>query len=99
MWTVDQIKNLLQTNDRAVTRGLLTIYARQTADEQSSEQTRHHNGVGFSAFDAPFLSSLALQLCQGRTLSVRQMEISRKRIQKYARQLAEVANAREKEIA
>lgn len=99
MWTIDAIKNLLNTNDRAVTRGILVIYSRQTADEKQSEDTRHHNGVGFSAFDAKILSSFAIQLVQGRNLSVRQMEVARKLMPKYSRQLAEVANQRETETA
>lgn len=93
LWTKDSIKTLLDTNAKAVTRGILAIYERQTADEQRADRTSHSNGIGYSAFDAEFMSSLARQIGQGRTLSVKQMAIGRNKIKRYAGQLAEIANA------
>jgi len=77
-------------------RGILCIFARQTADEQSVNQTKWHNGVGFGAVDAEILSSFAKQIENGRTLSQRQIEVARKCMRKYAMQLARIA--REKRV-
>lgn len=93
----------------AVERALIILYERQTADEQASHSTNHENGMGFSAFDAEILSSFACQINSkvgkhndylgrvaklGECLSKKQMELARKRVVRYARQLAEVANAK-----
>lgn len=94
-YTKDQIKTMLQTRDIAVAKGVLAIYAYQTAIEQSSETTNQDNGVGFNGADAPILSSFAKQLQQGRTLSVKQLAIARKKMLKYAGQLVKIANSKE----
>tara|TARA_R110000751_G_scaffold71196_5_gene143986 strand:- start:1232 stop:1552 length:321 start_codon:yes stop_codon:yes gene_type:complete len=74
-------------------RGILAIYDRQTADEQSNETTRYHNGVGFGAMDANILSSLAKQLKRGRALSPKQTQIANKNMPKYCKQLARIAQS------
>jgi len=74
-----------------LTRGILAIFNRQTADEQCADQTKWHNGVGFGAVDAEILSSFAKQIENGRTLSRRQTEVARKCMRKYAMQLARIA--------
>ena len=94
-YTKDQIKQMLATRDVAVTKGVLAIYAYQTAVEQSAEATNEDNGVGFNGADAPILSSFAKQLQQGRTLSAKQMAIAKKKIMKYAGQLCKIANTKE----
>lgn len=38
-YTKEQIKQMLQTNDKAVARGVLAIYAYQTAVEQAGDVT------------------------------------------------------------
>ena len=99
-YTKDAIRSLLERSDAAVEKGLLTLYARQTADEQAAGATTHHNGMGFSGFDAEFLSSLAQQIerkqrqgCRlGQCLSARQLACARQKIVRYAGQLALVAN-------
>lgn len=102
--TADSIKTLLSTSDAAVEKALLVIYDRQTQDEQDTQGTRHSNGVGFSAVDAEILSSFACWVQRkqsqgvklGKCLSQKQMALARKKIARYARQLAEVANAKAK---
>lgn len=91
-YTKDQIKQLLLKSDKAVLRGLAVIYGRQTRDEQDSEFTKHNNGIGFSGFDANFLTSLAKQVEQRGYLTPKQMVYARKRMLRYAGQLAKVAN-------
>jgi len=89
--TKDTIKALL-VNDKAVLRGLLVIDALQTETEREIGDSVVLNGVGWSGTDAEFMSSLAKQYRQRGTLSEKQMVWARKKIQKYAGQLAKVAN-------
>lgn len=98
--TSESIKALLETSSKAVEKGILVIYDRQTQDEKSTESTNHQNGVGFSGVDAEILSSFAAQILRkqgrgqalGTCLSEKQMAIAKKKIARYSRQLAEVAN-------
>ena len=92
---VERIRKLLKENDMAVKRGIVAIYRRQTDEEKCTDATRLHNGIGFSAYDAPFLSSLAKQLLDGKELSPKQMAIGRNKICRYAGQLASIAETRE----
>lgn len=91
-WTKDSIQKLLDENPKAVQRAILAIYRRQTSEEQAYQTTRHSNGVGFGAFDAEFLSSLAQRLERGWDLSEKQLAFGRSKIKRYWRQLAEIAN-------
>lgn len=94
-YTKEQIKTMLATRDIAVAKGVLAIFAYQTAVEQSAEATNQDNGVGFNGADAPILSSFAKQLLKGRTLSEKQMSIAKKKMAKYAGQLCKIANKKE----
>ena len=68
-------------------RGLLRIYADQTADEQAVGDTCVHNGIGFTGVDGHILSSFASQIERGRTMSAKQMNLIFKKMPKYAMQL------------
>ena len=94
MYTRDQILTLLDTNDRAVERGIVRIYQRQTQDEQSSQATKHSNGVGFSGADASLGSYYAKWLLSGKHLTGNHLAKGRKMIRKYAGQLVDIANSR-----
>ena len=59
VWTEDEIKILVQTNDKVLYGALKRLYAEQTADEQSAGETHHHNGAGFNGADSRFLSSVS----------------------------------------
>jgi hypothetical protein len=96
-WDKDGIRALLANNASAVYRALICLYNRQTADEQESEDTRHLNGRGFNARDAAFGSSLAQQCINPdpryrNPLSPNQLASARRMLNKYAGQLARVAN-------
>lgn len=91
-WTAERIKNLLATNDKAVARGVIALYKRQTADEQNSEHTKHNNGIGFNQADARYLSYCARWAMSRYCLTGRHLEKARTRLMKYAGQLAEIAN-------
>jgi hypothetical protein len=87
------VKLQLQTNDRWLKRGLVAIYKLQTATEQATLTTRVVNNVGFSAFDAEFLSAMAQRVEAGYNLSFKQLAAVRKGMVKYAGQLVRIANA------
>ncbi len=57
------------TRPEAVERAMTTLYALQTADEQSSETTRHLNQRGFSACHARRGSYLARWIASGKHLT------------------------------
>lgn len=83
--------------DAAMVKALLYLFDRQTDDEQHSESTNQHNRMGFTGTDAQLLSSFAKQVIQKAWLSPRQMQVLRGKIQKYAGQIAKVANVCRKE--
>jgi len=96
--TKAHIEHLLRTNDKAVGRALVALHARQTADEQNSEATKMHNGIGFTSADAKMGSSMAKFFQRRGYLSPKQLAYWREpnakgkeRIVKYATQLLQVA--------
>lgn len=96
MWNKESVQTLLLTNDRAVERALVVIYNRQTEEEKIASNTLEDNKKGFTAYDAEFLSQLALVVLSGRRLSKKQLFVIRKtdkrgnsRIGKYWKQLLE----------
>lgn len=104
--TEQQIVDLILTNDKACVSALLQLYKRQTADEQESEYTKHQNCVGFNAVDAGILSSFAEQARKRRELqkafshgarmpdlSQKQMELLRKKLPRYRKQLCAIYDA------
>lgn len=96
VWNKEAIVELLNTNDRAVVRAIKVLYARQTADEQSAEHTKHRNGVGFNGPDAAFLSSIAKALPRyNDRMTVRQIAKARRMLPKYWRQLLEEIESRQ----
>lgn len=86
----DFIHRQLDASQDAVEAALLAILDRQTAEERAGYYTREANGVGFSKFDAEFCTSLCHQLKMGRKLTPRQLEVARKKVKRYWRQLITV---------
>ena len=93
VWTKEEIRTLLEKNDKMVSRSVVKLYEYQTAAEQDAGETHEHNGVGFNGRDAGFLTSIAQQIMAGRLLSEKQLSAARKSILKYAGQLTRIANA------
>jgi predicted site-specific integrase-resolvase len=84
---------------RAIEKAILVLYARQTSDEQTAEETKHSNGVGFTGADARFLTSLGKWINSsrrqpGQRLTERQRERARRQLMKYAAQLVRAADER-----
>ena len=86
------LQYMLSFYDGWAIKGLLRIYDNQTADEQSLQMTRHWNKIGFTAFDAEFLSSLAEQYRQFKALSPKQMKELKRRLPSYWKQLSKMSN-------
>lgn len=92
VWTIEEIKTLVLTNDKMVAHSVVVLYDRQTASEQAAQETHERNGVGFNGVDAAILSSFAEFYKNRGYLSVKQTAIARKKLPKYARQLTAIAN-------
>lgn len=91
-WSEEEIKDLIQTNDKVLYGALKKLYAEQTADEQSDGQTSHANGAGFNGVDSPFLSSCSEFLLRKGYLTDKQKASVRKLLVKYNKQLTRLAN-------
>lgn len=91
--TKNYIKQQLGSNSGWALRALVKIYERQTVDEQCSGSTKENNGIGFSGVDANILSSFAVQVNNGRNLSVKQMAIVFKKMPRYHKQVASLIPA------
>ena len=92
-WTVEEIRNLINTNDKFIGTAIVKIFEQQTIDEQSCDETQENNGVGFNGVDAPILSSFAKFYMKNGYLSTKQIAIARKKMPKYSKQVCGLANA------
>ena len=106
MITKTLIVELLQSNDKAVGRALVALYARQTESEKCTEATLNNNGEGFTPADAFIGGSMAKFFADRGYLTAKQLEYWRKpnakgtpRICKYAGQLLLVAEAKARAAA
>jgi hypothetical protein len=91
-WTRTEIETLINTNDRAVERAMVAIWERQTRDEQATETTRHHNGIGFSGWTAKSGTYFANWVRSGRSLTGKHLAKARKIALHHAGQLTRLAN-------
>jgi hypothetical protein len=100
-WTKERVKVWIKDADitdfktRCVlTRALDYLFTLQTADEQSTLETSHSNGQGFTGVDAPFLSSVALKARETRRpITEKQAVYVQKKLQKYSGQLLQFVKA------
>jgi hypothetical protein len=92
MWNKTTIQALIDTNDRAAVKGLIAIYRLQTDSERDCKTTKDANGVGFSAFDAELCTDLAEKALRYGRLTDKQIALVRKKVRRYWRQLADIAN-------
>jgi hypothetical protein len=91
-WNKVNIREMLEAKDDAVVRGLVRIHSFQTGDEQLFGQTTEENGVGWNGADAEYMTSLHDYFRANGYLTPGQMTYARKKILKYAGQLACIAN-------
>lgn len=90
IWDKDKIQNLIATNDNAVYNAMMRIYERQTRDEQEVKDTRVWNTVGFTGVDGYIMSSFVESYKKWGKLTEKQMNVARKKMKKYWKQLLEV---------
>ena len=91
-WKKEEIKELLEKNNVAVIKGLIRIYELQTDSEREWETTTEDNGVGFTGVDGEILTSIANQFLKYGSVTEKQFAIVKKKMSKYAGQLAKIAN-------
>lgn len=92
VWTEEEIKVLIQENDKVLYGALRKLYAEQTAEEQADGNTKVQNGIGFNGVDAPILSSFCEFLNKTGFLTPKQKVLARKKLVKYNKQLTRLAN-------
>lgn len=78
-------------HDKARIKAMLLINEFQTTDELNSYQTIENNGVGFNAFDGRIMTSMCENIITYKRLSEKQMNVVRKTIRKYWRQLVTIS--------
>lgn len=76
-------------SDEWVVGALLAMTERQTADEQAMKGTAHLNGIGFNSADAPILTDIAQFYGKTGRLSPAQLNLVRRLLKKYEKQLLE----------
>lgn len=89
-WKV-YLKHLVRTNDKALVRAILLVYANQTWAEQEAGESMEHNGVGFTQYDATSMSRIAEKLKAQQPLTDRELEHARWTMPKYWKQLMVVS--------
>lgn len=98
-WTKEEIKERLLSSDDWLYRGLMAIYNHQTDSEQAAMATSEDNGIGFNGVDAFILSKFAEDYKKYQRLTPKQLALTRKKMIKYAGQLAKIAKPKpQKEI-
>ena len=90
-YTIEEIREKLESDIRWAERGLVRIYQNQTVDEQELRETIHSNGVGFTGWDAEILTSFAQRSERGWGLTGPQKRVLFRRMPKYAGQLHKMA--------
>lgn len=85
------IKAKLDYEDDFLADCVKKLYAKQEEDEQLTGDTHYTNGVGFNKADSVLLSDVAVSLKKvGATIHKQYLPEVRKRMQKYAGQLARI---------
>lgn len=95
MHTEESIVSLLNRNDTAVIRAIYAIQQRQTDDELNADTTKHANSVGWSRWDAPWMSDMIAKYERWGYLTPKQMAVTRNKVRRYRRQLLDIALSRE----
>jgi hypothetical protein len=69
--------------------GVVSLLSRQTADEQSSDNTIYHNNRGFNGTDAHYLTYVAKYIQRGNHLSGKHIAKVAHKLPKYWGQILE----------
>lgn len=93
---VARIQSKLAHNTAWIERTLIVLHDRQTDDEQRTQHTTHENFKGFNKPDSSILSEFAEIVKSGRRLTTDQMAESAIRLRKYTKQLARIAQEKQR---
>lgn len=86
------INNKLRTNIVWAKKACVAVYALQANNEKRNDISSEHDGVGFNKNDAPILSGIARKIQNRRTLSTTDLEHLKKKMPKYACQVAHLSD-------
>ena len=90
------IVTALQRSDTFVMRAAIVLYKRQTWDEKLSGMSVHVNWLGFNRADSEVMTAIVEEWKAGNwkteNISADSIAIARRRVAKYAKQLAKHAN-------
>lgn len=78
------------TKDQLEEIYLKIIWNNQTMDERERGITGHSNRMGFNKIDAPFATSIVKQIESSHSLSIKQIEATKKMLVKYWAQMLDV---------
>ena len=97
IWTVFNVRHLLETNDVELLKLMDKLFQYQTDDEKQARRTKWQNAVGFNQPDADFLTGMAKKYEEGGhskdVFTDRQLYAIRKRMLKYAQQITIILNS------
>lgn len=93
LWTEEEIKWYIENSDKVLCKALMALYDNQTDNEKSNGNTSESNGVGFNAYDAPFLCAIARSYLNYGHLTKGQRELTLPKVLKYTKQLTRIANS------
>lgn len=91
----EDIQAKLNSSDKWLIRGLLAIYDNQTSHEKIVEGVVEDNGIGFNGVDGEILTKMAKWYNDKGWLSPKQIALVRRKMLKYAGQLAKIANEKQ----
>jgi hypothetical protein len=91
----EDIQAKLKSSDKWLIRGLLAIYNNQTSHEKVVEGVVEDNGIGFNGVDGEILTKMAKWYNDKGWLSPKQIALVRRKMLKYAGQLAKIANEKQ----
>ena len=98
-FTKEYIQEKLTSDKRWIERALVVLHDRQTADEQANMATSNNNGMGFTAFDAGYLSYCAEWVKRGNRINDKHAEKCGKSLKKYWKQiLSEIESKQEASV-
>ena len=93
VWREEEVVYYILNNDKSLYGALRKLYDCQTDKEKESGNTQEHNGIGFNAYDAPYLSAMVKSLNEWGKLTNGQKEKTRQILVKYRKQLTNLANS------
>lgn len=85
------MKKQIANSDNKAIHALMTIYSMQDDNEKGAGRTINLNGIGFSGTDSKLLTSLAKQFDRDGCLSVKQLQLLKRIMPRYAGQLMRIS--------